>query len=78
MQFEVYLFLTYAIPSSSGEGIPDLLLMLVLRSQATMMEKLTFVNTVEVCPLSINMLISITLFNIEFLTSLDMHHLSRC
>uniref|UniRef100_A0A0D9XZL8 Eukaryotic translation initiation factor 5B n=1 Tax=Leersia perrieri TaxID=77586 RepID=A0A0D9XZL8_9ORYZ len=44
------------VPTSaiSGEGIPDLLLMLVLRSQATMVEKLTFVNTVECTVLEVN------------------------
>lgn len=37
----------------SGEGIPDLLLYLVMWSQKTMVEKLTFVDKVQVCIFSL-------------------------
>lgn len=36
----------------SGEGVPDLLLLLVLWTQKTMVEKLTFRDEVQVCFIS--------------------------
>lgn len=36
--------------SNSGEGIPDLLLLLVQWTQKTMIEKLTYSNEIQVCP----------------------------
>jgi translation initiation factor 5B len=41
--------LTYTIIFTSGEGIPDLLMLLVRWVPKIMMERLTYVNTVEVC-----------------------------
>jgi len=41
--------LVYTIIFSSGEVIPDLLMLLVRWVPKIMMERLTYVNTVEVC-----------------------------
>ena len=39
----------------SGEGIPDMLLYLVMWSQKTMVEKLTFVDKLQVCIFSLSL-----------------------
>lgn len=74
--FYNFLCLTCTIISSSAEGIPDLLLLLVRWVPEIMTERLTYVDNVEVCSLAttlstlllVNLLLNYDNVNIVFYT----------
>lgn len=51
---------------NSGEGIPDLLLLLVQWTQKTMVERLTYSNEVQVCFPHISALSCLNILNVQF------------